>query len=55
MWNLSGEGCNVIVMIVTVRSRPWNACQILWSKKSLNVIELGKEQLDVRVHAMGGL
>lgn len=55
MWNLPGEGCNVIVMIVTVRSRPWNACQILWWKKSLNVIELGKEQLDVRVHVMDGL
>lgn len=52
MWNLSGEGCNVIV---TVQSRPWKACQILWWKKSLNVIELGKEQLDVRVHVMDGL
>lgn len=47
MWNLPGEGCNVIV---TVRSRPWNACQIVWWKKSLNVKE--KEQLDVRVHVM---
>lgn len=52
MWNLPGEGCNVIV---TVRSRPWNACQIVWWKKSLNVKELGKEQLDVRVHVMDGL
>lgn len=52
MWKLPGEGCNVIV---TVRSRPWNACQILSWKKSLNVIELGKEQLDVRVHVMDGL
>lgn len=52
MWKLPREGCNVIV---TVRLRPWNACQILWWKKSLNVIELGKEQLDVRVHVMDGL
>lgn len=52
MWNLPGEGCNVIVI---VRLRPWNACQILWWKKSLNVIALGKEQLGVRVHVMDGL
>lgn len=52
MWNFLGEGCNVIVI---VRLRLWNVCQIVWWKKFLNVKELGKEQLDVRVYVMDGL
>lgn len=43
MWNVPGEGCNVIV---TVRSMPWDACLILWWKEVFESGRTGKRTVN---------